>query len=93
MPSKMKVALIIAEEVELDLDVLWTVQKGLVQCNGLRGDSGLGIFNTLNVLKSRDFLCAERAQCIAVLLGWMLPIGADGRPCVTQALQIGIPVL
>ena len=72
------VGLIIAEEIELNLRALWSVQKEHVQCDGLWRNSQIGIFDTGRILPTRCLRRAEGLQGVAILLCRILPVGTDG---------------
>jgi hypothetical protein len=90
---KCDVAFVVPNEVELNLGTLRAIQQGLVQDDGLRRNELLRIGHPMMILPASGFQGRKAAQDIAVLLGRIFPVGADGSPVLAQTFFVGVPVL
>jgi hypothetical protein len=86
------VALVVAEQVQLDLIGIGAAQIEVVERIAVRGHTSR-VGHTMSVLPTRGLGGEEGSQCIPIGLRRGLPIGADGAPPGAQPLLIGVSVL
>ena len=86
------VALVVAEEIELDLVSAGSGQIEIVERIAVRGD-GAHIGYAVRVLPERRLRLEECTQRRAIGLGRIFPIGLDRVPTFAQAFLIRVAVL
>src|SRR5579875_2887353 len=83
---------VVTKQVELNLIIARTVEKMLIERIALRRNQrSIGL--AMRVLKLRCAGLQQGPQIVAVLLGRILPVGANRIPALAQPILIRIAVL
>ena len=86
------VRLVVAEQIQLNLVIAGPVQEMLVQREAFRRNTR-SVRLALQVLKLRRTGLEKSAKIVSVFIGWILPVGLDGIPAITQPFLVGIAIL